>query len=109
MSDLNVAFMIDVDGDKMAGKQSLITRIGILSIPGPLSLAFDMMTFLYLFAPYCVDHGERTALTMTRVRSLFLLPIVPARFFLLPSLTSTQSGLRGEERPETNRLYVQLT
>ena len=48
MSDLNVAFMIDVDGDKMAGKQSLITRIGIVSVPGALPLAIDMMTFLYL-------------------------------------------------------------
>ena len=45
MSDSNVAFMIDVDGDKMAGKQSLITRIGILSVPWALPLAIDMMTF----------------------------------------------------------------
>ena len=45
MSDSNVTFMIDVDGDKMAGKQSLITRIRILSVPGALLLAIDMMTF----------------------------------------------------------------
>ena len=44
MSDSNVAFMIDVDGDKI-GKQSLITRIGILSVPWALTLAIDMMTF----------------------------------------------------------------
>ena len=37
----------DVDGDKMAGKQSLITRIGILSVPGALPLAIDMMTFCF--------------------------------------------------------------
>ena len=30
---------------RWAGKQSLITRIGILSIPGPLLFAIDIMTF----------------------------------------------------------------
>ena len=38
MSDSNVAFMIDVDGDKMEGKQSLITRIGILSVQSNQSI-----------------------------------------------------------------------
>ena len=47
---------------RWAGKQSLITRIGILSISGPLPLAIDMMTF-------CICHA------------LTILPIVPRALF----------------------------
>ena len=68
MSDSNVAFMIDVDGDKI-GKQSLITRIGILSILGPLPLAIDIMTFCICLHP--------TAFIV----KLTILPIVPRALF----------------------------
>ena len=36
---------------RWAGKQSLITRIGILSIPRPLPLAIDIMTFCICLYP----------------------------------------------------------
>ena len=82
---------------RWAGKQSLITRIGILSILGPLPLAIDIMTFCICLHP--------TAFIV----KLTILPIVPVRFFLLPSLTFTQRGLCGGERPKTKWLAVQLT
>ena len=48
MSDSNVSLMIDVNADKIAGKQSLITRIGILSTPGALPLANNSVSTLLL-------------------------------------------------------------
>ena len=57
MSNSKVALIIDVNDGKIASKQSLITRIRILSVPGALPLAIDVTIFLYLFAHHCVE-GE---------------------------------------------------
>ena len=54
---------------RWAGKQSLITRIGILSILGPLPLAIDIMTFCICLHP--------TAFIV----KLTILPIVPRALF----------------------------
>ena len=40
-----VALIIDANDSKIAGKQFLITWIGILSVPGALPLAIDVTTF----------------------------------------------------------------
>ena len=42
VSNSKVALIIDVNDGKITGKQSLITWIGILSIPGALPLAIDV-------------------------------------------------------------------
>ena len=46
VSNSNVALIIDVNNGKTIGKQSLITWIGILSVPGALPLAIDVTIFV---------------------------------------------------------------
>lgn len=61
---------------RWAGKQSLITRIEILSIPGPLPLAIDMMTFCI-----CL-HSTAFIVKRTDNNKSFSFPSFPVRFFL---------------------------
>lgn len=62
VSNSKVALIIDVNDGRIAGKQSLITWIGILSIPGALPLVIDVTIFctcshLTALKVNCSDNG----------------------------------------------------